>query len=582
MDPFETRVRSILQSQARKVEALYAMLANNVSIMAVKYKPQATGNVWKGNAANKARLEATIKDFNRQLETLIRAESRIAWQIANRRADKLTDTYLKGLELPKSLNRQYYNHNEQALKSFHARRQAGMNLSDRVWRNGQGSRQIIEMYLADGLAKGLPAATVAKDVRGLLNEPNKSFRRVRDPKTGKLKLSKPAQAYHPGRGVYRSSYKNAMRLTRTETNMAFRHADFVRRQKLDFIIGYRVHLSPSHPKLDICDYMVGDYPKTFRFGGWHPHCLCYTTSIQMPKSKFKKFLGGEDPILKGEQRKLMPKTAELYVAKKSESINRLANKPYFINDNFEMKDGIYRIKKDAGWKRNLGAVSHPKKISHPIPVSTAYNMTQAQRAEAIQFIEEAGKAGEYRYAQDITRNWSKSAKFKEPLLDNYDKGNIATYSSGLIYDAMNMQLREYGYENMIKEFARAGTRDYHQVMSKYAQLLNQGLNKLPDAPGTYYRGIRDMPGKSFDRYIKAFNNKTVITEDYFMSTAATSDASFSGKYKFVIKGKSGKVIEHLSIHGKREREVLFAPGRKFKVTHIDDKGYEVNIVMEEI
>ena len=30
---------------------------------------------------------------------------------------------------------------------------------------------------------------------------------------------KAAQAFHPGHGVYRSSYKNALRLAATETNM---------------------------------------------------------------------------------------------------------------------------------------------------------------------------------------------------------------------------------------------------------------------------------------------------------------------------------------------------------------------------
>lgn len=43
------------------------------------------------------------------------------------------------------------------------------------------------------------------------------YRRVRGA-DGKLHLSKAAKAYHPSQGVYRSSYKNAMRLTRTECN----------------------------------------------------------------------------------------------------------------------------------------------------------------------------------------------------------------------------------------------------------------------------------------------------------------------------------------------------------------------------
>ena len=59
---------------------------------------------------------------------------------------------------------------------------------------------------------------LSRDVRRYLRNPDKLFRRVRD-KHGNLRLSKAAKAYHPGRGVYRSSYRNALRLTATENNM---------------------------------------------------------------------------------------------------------------------------------------------------------------------------------------------------------------------------------------------------------------------------------------------------------------------------------------------------------------------------
>ena len=65
---------------------------------------------------------------------------------------------------------------------------------------------------------------MSRDVCGYLRNPDKLFRRVRD-KHGNLRLSKAAKAYHPGRGVYRSSYRNALRLTATENNMAYRTAD---------------------------------------------------------------------------------------------------------------------------------------------------------------------------------------------------------------------------------------------------------------------------------------------------------------------------------------------------------------------
>ena len=76
---------------------------------------------------------------------------------------------------------------------------------------------------------------MSRDVRRYLRNPDKLFRRVRD-KHGNLRLSKAAKAYHPGRGVYRSSYRNALRLTATENNMAYRTADHLRWQQQPFVV----------------------------------------------------------------------------------------------------------------------------------------------------------------------------------------------------------------------------------------------------------------------------------------------------------------------------------------------------------
>lgn len=57
---------------------------------------------------------------------------------------------------------------------------------------------------------------------------------------GKLVESKPMMNYNPGPGVYKSAYKNALRVAVTETNMAYRKADSDRWQKLDFVLGFEV------------------------------------------------------------------------------------------------------------------------------------------------------------------------------------------------------------------------------------------------------------------------------------------------------------------------------------------------------
>ena len=107
---------------------------------------------------------------------------------------------------------------------------------------------------------------MARDLKQYLKHPDKLFRRVRDER-GILHFSKNAAAFHPGQGVYRSSYQNARRLAVTETNMAYRTADHERWQNLDFVVGIEIHLSSNHTCKgrdgkpyrfeDICDQLQG-------------------------------------------------------------------------------------------------------------------------------------------------------------------------------------------------------------------------------------------------------------------------------------------------------------------------------------
>ena len=101
------------------------------------------------------------------------------------------------------------------------------------------------MGLDLGIRSGKSAAAMTRDLRQYLQHPDKLFRRVRD-EHGLLKLSQAAKDFHPGRGVYRSSYMNARRLAATETNIAYRTADHLRWQKMDFVVGIEIVLSNNH------------------------------------------------------------------------------------------------------------------------------------------------------------------------------------------------------------------------------------------------------------------------------------------------------------------------------------------------
>jgi hypothetical protein len=169
-----------------------------------------------------------------------------------------------------------------------------------------------------------------------LNEPDKLFRRVRG-EDGKLRLSKKAREYKPGQGVYRSSYKNALRLSATEVNTSYRLNDINRWQKLEFIKGYRIVLSNSHKTYDICDELNKSiYPKDMVWSGWHPFCKCHMEPVMISDEQYSKLedylLGvGEKPDISYVSEP--PKVFTDYVQKNEERIRGWKQPPYWYRDN---------------------------------------------------------------------------------------------------------------------------------------------------------------------------------------------------------------------------------------------------------
>lgn len=205
------------------------------------------------------------------------------WKLANDKYDALIGTMVAGDLMEKWDEQQKartFNRNMEALDAFLKRKEGGLDLSQRVWQYSGQMRDAMEVALELGISEGESAAEIARDLKQYLNYPDKLFRRVRDKETGELKLSKPASMFHPGQGVYRSSYKNALRLALNETNIAYRKSDSIRRVGLDFVVGIEIHLSNNHnckgvPEgefFDICDLLQGKYPPDFEFVGWHPNC----------------------------------------------------------------------------------------------------------------------------------------------------------------------------------------------------------------------------------------------------------------------------------------------------------------------
>lgn len=163
--------------------------------------------------------------------------------------------------------------------------------------------------------------------------------------------------------MYRSSYKNARRLAATETNMAYRTADYERWQQLDFIVGIRIQLSNNHtclgkdgkphPFYNICDELKGTYPKDFKFTGWHPHCRCIATTILKTD---EEMAADDEAIMRGEQPsdpdesdnavKELPDNFKQWMEDNEERIERAKSLPYFLRDNEKLISGTTMLSEE--------------------------------------------------------------------------------------------------------------------------------------------------------------------------------------------------------------------------------------------
>ncbi|MDL2310211.1 hypothetical protein LJC39_03745 [Parabacteroides sp. OttesenSCG-928-B22] len=237
----------------------------------------------------KARLDKLLKKLQSGVQTIIVNGIESEWTLSNNKNSELARQVFGNNigKLSQSQYRKYFSTNDAAREAFISRKTAGLTISDRVWKYTDQFKDEIELGLDIGIRNGLPADKMARELKQYLQQPDKLFRRVRD-EHGELQLSKHAKAYSPGAGVYRSSQKNAERLTRNETNLSYREADYERWQQFDFVVGIEIRLSHNHPVFDICDLLAGVYPKNFRFEGWHIQCFCIAVPILKTLEEMKE------------------------------------------------------------------------------------------------------------------------------------------------------------------------------------------------------------------------------------------------------------------------------------------------------
>lgn len=288
------------------------------------------------------------------------------WMYSNSNNDELVKSIFGDSSIKNNLFARFFKRNKEAMDAFFARKtgEEGLSLSQKVWRYTGQFKEELENSLDLAIGEGTGANKLASKIQTYLQYPDRFYRRFRV-KTGEDEngntvygrqwkrrvYDKESKGYkwiddnpkkfHPGRGVYRSSYRNAQRLARTETNIAYRTADFERWQQLDFIIGVEIKLSKNHPHTDICDELAGRYPKDFKWTGWHPNCRCFMVPIlageEDIESMIEKILAGEEgEIINDQSLQEYPQEFHTWVKENEERMEAAKAKgtlPYFIKDN---------------------------------------------------------------------------------------------------------------------------------------------------------------------------------------------------------------------------------------------------------
>lgn len=377
------------EAYAERVRTLFAATVNEILVLNKTMPELEEGEMFSFDAVS-SKKQKEVERLLRQLHSVatmaIQTGIKLEWSQANAECDKLVQSCFgkKALETPEFTA--WTQRNEAAMSAFIARSENGLNLSQRVWKSCRQLRDEMEVAITVAVGDGTSAASMSRSVRKYLNDPDLMFRRFRYKageetifdedgnevgkkiiwgKKWKKKIRKPDgtvgwidydkssyQDEWTGPGYYKSSAQNAMRVARTETNIAYRRADHARWQQMDFVLGQRVQLSRNHPKKDICDKLAGDYPPEFVFDGWHPQCFCMVTPILMDEDEILKMneamLEGKEYKPRGKRITQYPDNFKQWVRDNEEKImsaHDYGSDPYFVRNNFNAVQDILNPKK---------------------------------------------------------------------------------------------------------------------------------------------------------------------------------------------------------------------------------------------
>lgn len=521
----------------------------------------------------RSKAQGILKNLVSKTEAIIKKGSREQWLYANKKNDAFLAYIMNTSMVPAATLAKYQDKNLDALEAFQKRKISGMSLSKKVWNYSGQIKKQMELGIDIALGEGKSAAQLSRDLRQYLIDPDKLFRKVRD-KHGNLHISKNAEAFHPGQGKYRSSYKNAMRLTRSEINMAYRVSDQLRWQQMDFIIGYEVKLSNNHTTLingvptpfkDICDELAGKYPKWFKWTAWHPQCRCHVIPILRNREESKedrlnrlRAAWNDTEYKKFESKDMIndvPENFKQWIADNAENSENWSSQPYWVRDNFH--NGVI-----AGGIKFATVKAAQKNTFAPLATSSieADNMLRT-------------KAGEV---------WSKASQQEREALYYYTLNEYSTINYSLYAQLQHKNQASIDISNMISR-------------SKYDHDITLRRGCKPDDLSVFGLKQSDLVDLEALR-AKAIGKKGVY--ENYVSTGAAEGKGMNRDIEYIINAQAGTEMIYtepfsgngfgaeLKWDGKTkqetfssEQEVLINQGYEYEIISIDkytnSKGKEI-------
>ena len=499
--------------------------------------------MWSDYPQTRKRIRDLQERFVEDIGSVIYSGTSEEWKNSNEVQDLLANKVLQtyGATIGKEKYEILYQPNNDALKAFQQRKDKGFTISDKLWNQSTLYKQELEEAISCAIQKGTSAITLSKQIsKYLLDFPQLQ-------KDYKERFGKASRAMDC---EYRS-----IRLAASEINMAYRQAENLRWQQMDFVVGYEIKLSNNHtcngkPFQDNCDILDGKYPKDFQWTGWHPLCRCYKIPILKTEEEFWEWDGrSEATTASVNEVKDVPDAFKKWINENIQRAKSWDSAPYFIRDNDkyireDFKVNVYnKTEKTFVRKRRtnlaMSRVEYYNKIYPHIP--------------------EVQQAAVNAYTQAISSG-NKRATSRE----------------------INRRLRN-------------GTEDeYVDVASR---LISQALSRLPKYEGVVYRGetmsIKKLQERFLDHIGDVVSDKGFISSSLYMDTPMKfiSHAGIPKSHKrviFEIQSKNGRNISKISeFNGiftlENQHEILFDKGTKFlvKKRRIEGDGTYRIILVEQ-